>query len=428
MATHLFHYTQPPDLVLIPCSYVIYSLQLASEPQILPAEEQPLPAAVSPTADSPGYVPESDPEEDPEEDDDEDPKEDPADYPADGGDDGDDEDESSDDDKGYYMVLVRGLWRVEEHPAPADSTAVALPAVDQAPSAEETEPFETDESAATPPPHPAYRVTARISIRDEPPTPLWSDTEIPSPPLPPILSPLPVSPPLLVSSPPPASPIRSLGYRAAMIWLRAEAPSTSHLPPLHIILSHTKADTPPSDKPDVTLPPQKRLGIALGPRYEVGESLSTAAARPTRGLRADYGFVATIDREIMRDLERDVELGRRMTEFTTRVRKDTDEIYTRLDDEQCERQLMAGRLNMLYKDRHVVAQQAVITELQEADRRRQAAITEMLAADHRRQEQFIEALRLLKRLQTQMTEFKRQQGPAKGPTQPDAPEEAGSSS
>ncbi|GJV14518.1 hypothetical protein Tco_1359841 [Tanacetum coccineum] len=35
-----------------------------------------------------------------------------------------------------------------------------------APSAEETEPFETDESAAKPPPHPAYRVTAKISIRD----------------------------------------------------------------------------------------------------------------------------------------------------------------------------------------------------------------------------------------------------------------------
>ncbi|GKG01539.1 hypothetical protein Tco_0306244 [Tanacetum coccineum] len=34
---------------------------------------QSLPVADSPTADSPGYVPESDPEEDPEEDDDEDP-------------------------------------------------------------------------------------------------------------------------------------------------------------------------------------------------------------------------------------------------------------------------------------------------------------------------------------------------------------------
>ncbi|GJV66635.1 putative reverse transcriptase domain-containing protein [Tanacetum coccineum] len=71
----------------------------------------------------------------------------------------------------------------------------------------------------------------------------------------------------------------------------------------------------------------------------------------------------------------------------------------------------------------VVAQQAVIIELQAAGRRRQAAITKMLAADRRRQKQFIEALKLLTRLQTQMTEFERQKGPAKGPAQPDAPEE-----
>ncbi|GKF27928.1 hypothetical protein Tco_0094270, partial [Tanacetum coccineum] len=62
------------------------------------------------------------------------------------------------------------------------------------------------------------------------------------------------------------------------------------------------------------------------------------------------------------------------------------------------------------------------------DRRRPTAITEMLAADHRRKAQFIEALKLLKRLQTHMTEFERQQGPAKGPAQPGASEEARSSS
>ncbi|GKG05261.1 hypothetical protein Tco_0325347, partial [Tanacetum coccineum] len=50
-------------------------------------------AATSPTAESPGYIPESDSEEDPEED--------PADYPADRDDDDDEEEE-------------------EEHPAPAD--------------------------------------------------------------------------------------------------------------------------------------------------------------------------------------------------------------------------------------------------------------------------------------------------------------------
>nr|GFC90773.1 hypothetical protein [Tanacetum cinerariifolium] len=109
--------------------------------------------------------------------------------------------------------------------------------------------------------------------------------------------------------------------------------------------------------PEVTLPPRKRLGIALGPRYEVGESSFATAARPAGGFRADYGFVATVDREIMRDPEREVgygitdswdeivenlqgapvstntELGRYVREFETRVRQDIDEIYTRLDDE-----------------------------------------------------------------------------------------------
>ncbi|GJT34999.1 reverse transcriptase domain-containing protein [Tanacetum coccineum] len=314
--------------------------------QVLPAEEQPLPAAFSPTADSPGYVPE--------------------------GDDVDDKDESSDDDEDDD-IDIEGDEEEEEHPASADSTAVALPAVEHALSAEETKPFETDESAATPPPHPAYRVTARISIRDEPPTPFWLDTKIPSPPLP-------------VSPPPPASPTYPFGYRAAMIRLRAEAPSTSYSLPPHIILSHTKADTPPSgtspsgtppllpiplptsslslllpsidhgaDRPKVCLPPRKRLCFAFGPRYEVGESSSAPAARPTGGFRADYGFVATMDREIKRDLERDVE-------FATRVRQDTNEIYMRLDDEQTERQLMAGRLNMLYRDRRAHARIALLME------------------------------------------------------------------
>ncbi|GJZ93707.1 hypothetical protein Tco_0665910, partial [Tanacetum coccineum] len=80
---------------------------------------------------------------------------------------------------------------------------------------------------------------ARLQAIPTPPLP-----QILSPPLPPILSPLPVSPPLHVSSPPPASPICSLGYQAAMIRLRAEAASTSHSLPLPspIILSHTRSD------------------------------------------------------------------------------------------------------------------------------------------------------------------------------------------
>nr|GFD12761.1 hypothetical protein [Tanacetum cinerariifolium] len=90
-------------------------------------EDQPYAEDASPNAQSPEYVPESDLEAHPEDDNDEDPEA--------------DEEE-------------------EEHPAPADSVVVASTAADQAPSTEETEPFETDESAATPPPHPAYRMTA----------------------------------------------------------------------------------------------------------------------------------------------------------------------------------------------------------------------------------------------------------------------------
>ncbi|GKB62059.1 hypothetical protein Tco_0918245 [Tanacetum coccineum] len=168
----------PPSPVYVP--YVpesVYPKFMPPEDEVFPAEEQLLPVATSPTADSPDYVPESDPKEDPKEDDDEDPEEDPADYHTDGGDDGDDEDESCNDDEDDDVDIERDEEE-EEHPAPADSKVVALPAVDHAPSAEETEPFETDKSAATPPPHPAYRVTTRISIRDEPPTPFWSDTEV----------------------------------------------------------------------------------------------------------------------------------------------------------------------------------------------------------------------------------------------------------
>ncbi|GKF84557.1 hypothetical protein Tco_0249455, partial [Tanacetum coccineum] len=125
-----------------------------------------------------------------------------------------------------------------------------------------------------------------------------------------------------MSPPPlPASPTYPLDYRAAMIRLRAESPSTSHPLPLQlpIVLPHTKASmamvratapstyilasrsktspswTPPllpiplptsspplllpstdyrADVPEVTLPSQKRLCIAPDPRYEVGECSS----------------------------------------------------------------------------------------------------------------------------------------------------------
>ncbi|GKG58009.1 hypothetical protein Tco_0589620, partial [Tanacetum coccineum] len=76
----------------------VYPKFIPPEDEVFPAKEQPLPATVSPTADSPGYIADSDPEDD-EQDPEEDPEEDPIDYLADGGDDDDDDDESSDDDE-----------------------------------------------------------------------------------------------------------------------------------------------------------------------------------------------------------------------------------------------------------------------------------------------------------------------------------------
>nr|GEX58172.1 putative reverse transcriptase domain-containing protein [Tanacetum cinerariifolium] len=159
---------EPEDLEFMP-----------PEDDILPPKEQPLPAAVSPTADSPGYILKSDPEEDP--------KEDLVDYPTDreeeekedsSRDDADDEEEDEDEEE------------EEEHLAPSDSV-----------------------------PPPVHRVMARMFIRAQTPISLLSETKvtrllsIPTPPssslsslsspLPQILSPLPqiLSPPLPISSP-----------------------------------------------------------------------------------------------------------------------------------------------------------------------------------------------------------------------------------
>ncbi|GKG17089.1 hypothetical protein Tco_0362046, partial [Tanacetum coccineum] len=103
--------------------------------------------------------------EDPDNDPEEDLEEDPIAYAADADDDEDEEEEPSEDEE-------------EEHLAPADSTIVASPAVDPAPSAEETEPFETDESEATPPPPPTYRTTSRMSVRSQAPIPFLSEEEV----------------------------------------------------------------------------------------------------------------------------------------------------------------------------------------------------------------------------------------------------------
>nr|GFB42625.1 hypothetical protein [Tanacetum cinerariifolium] len=394
--------------------YVEVTLQAPPSPDYIHGPEEPEQAPPSPD-----YIlgPEHIDDEiaHPGDDDDEDPKEDPVDYPADRGDDGDDKEESSEDDeddKDDDMDVKADEEEEEEISIPAPAPMPAW----------------TDSKVV--------RLLAMSSPPASPLSPLSSPPpQIPFPPLPPILS-----PPLPVLSPaPPPSPIRSLGYRAAMIQLQDEAASTSYSPPLQLPSASCR-----EDRPEVTLPPRKRLCIAFGPRYEVGESSSAAAARPARGLRADNGFVATVDREIMRDPEReigyriidswdeivdilqgapvstDMELGGYVREFEMRVRQDTDEIYMRLDDEQTERQLLAGRLNMLFRDRRAHAYTRHLMET-EARMSREAWVRATDASDLVCGEGHVTDL------QAQVTTLQGQQGLAGGPTQSELPEEAGGS-
>nr|GFD06296.1 hypothetical protein [Tanacetum cinerariifolium] len=107
-----------------------------------------------------------------------------------------------------------------------------------------------------------------------------------------------------------------------------------------------------------TLPPRKRLDITLGPREIMRD--------PEREI--GYGITDSWD-EIVETLQgapvsTDMELGGYVREFEKRVRQDMDEIYTRLDDDHTERQLLAGRLNILFRDRraHAYTRQLMETE------------------------------------------------------------------
>ncbi|GKA87837.1 hypothetical protein Tco_0809601 [Tanacetum coccineum] len=185
--------------------------------------------------------------------------------------------------------------------------------------------------------------------------------------------------------------------------------------------------------------------------YEIRESSTAAATRPIGGRRADYGFVGYGIRDVWVDPIEAVEevapmtlegVNARVTELTAVQEQDTDRPVHRRLAVMIEREAKMAReawgLSMDASDyarsdvmslrTTVVAQSALISELQSADHRRQRVISELLASDHKRQVQLTKTLRLLKGLQTQMVEFQRQHGPAKGPAQPDAPGEAGSSS
>nr|GEX89137.1 hypothetical protein [Tanacetum cinerariifolium] len=317
----------PPSPVYIP--YVPepeYPEYIPPKDEVFLAEEQPLPAAVSPTADSPGYIPESDPDEDPEED--------PADYPADHDDDEEEEPSRDDANEEDKEQDEDGDDEEEEHSASTDSI----------------------------PPPPALRVTAMISFRPQPPTLSFTkeDSErflamhIPPPsPLTPLSSPLPQIP----SSPLPALPPILL------------IPLPAASPPLQLLSSDRRAN-----RPDVTLPPRKRLSIVHCPRYEAGESSAAAAARPIKSYRTDYGFVGSLVAEIRRRIAEDIRYGirdtwidprdvaeeealttlkgvnTRVTELAVVQEQDTQDIYGVMQDAQGRQTKIFQRVEALVDD------------------------------------------------------------------------------
>ncbi|GJT66051.1 hypothetical protein Tco_1017531 [Tanacetum coccineum] len=300
-----------------------------TSPDYVPGPEEPEQAPLSPDypyaigdspiALSPGYVADS--------------EDGPVDYPADGGDDDDDDSSDDDDEEEEAEEEEEVKEEEEEHLAPLDS--VVAPVVDHVPSSEETEPFETDVSAATPPSPPACHTTARISIRPEAPMPFSLEEEVerllalPPPPPSPLISlsqPFAeerlarcLAAPALPSSPLPIVPhpygspnhVRApLGFRTTMGRLRASSPSTHH--PLHPL---PLLPPPPSS---LHLPPHVPTSLPLPSSplptslYEVGES-STAAPRPTGDHGIDYGFIGTLDAETRRQRAEEVGYGIRDT-------------------------------------------------------------------------------------------------------------------
>ncbi|GJY04811.1 hypothetical protein Tco_0370751 [Tanacetum coccineum] len=161
--------------------------------------------------------------------------------------------------------------------------------------------------------------------------------------------------------------------------------------------------------PEITLPPRKRLGIDLGPRYEIRESSAAATTRLIGGHRANYGFVDP--REAVEEVALMTLRGvnARVTELTIVQEQDTQDIYAVIEDTQ---------------DRQIQIYQSVETLFDDSQYHHETARLYIDQAGSG----FREHGDAPRGLHAQMAKLQRQLGPAKGLVQPDAPGEAGSSS
>ncbi|GJS77368.1 hypothetical protein Tco_0727249 [Tanacetum coccineum] len=222
----MFVHAHDPDYVPEPI-YPEY-IPLKDEHEF-PAEEQPLPPVDSPTAESPGYVTESDPEEDPEEYEDDETEDSPVYYPMNEGVDGDDDDgdssrdEANDEDEDDEDEEEEEEEEEDEHLAPADSAIVV--------------PVDEPTSISLPPEAEVERLLAMTTPSPSPPIslspPSAGERLVRSMAPPAHLSPLPMPSPLLPSSgcPTQIQTLRIASTQALIDAVTAALPSPS-LPPL----------------------------------------------------------------------------------------------------------------------------------------------------------------------------------------------------
>ncbi|GKB36897.1 putative reverse transcriptase domain-containing protein [Tanacetum coccineum] len=356
---------------------------------VFSVEEQPLPPVDSRTAESLGYVAESDPEEDPEEYEDDETEDSPVDYPMDGGDDddgdssgdgADDEDEDEEDEE----------EEEDEHLAPTDS-AVVVPTVKPAfislpPEAEDERLLAMTTPSPSPPislsPPSAGERLARCTVPSAHSSP------------PPVPSPL-----LLSSGCPTQTQTLRIAYTQALIDAVTAALLSPPLPPLPPSLYIPPHVDRRDDLLESELPPRIRFCLStLGSRYEVGESYT---ARPTGDRGIDYGFVSTVNAEARRQgisedlyaLLEDAQEGR--TRISQRVTIDSQRVDLLMEDRIAHQESiqignllhtqhqMAETLRVM-RDmrREMVDMQAELLALREQRRRARQPGSDARAPDH----------------------------------------------
>ncbi|GJY52747.1 putative reverse transcriptase domain-containing protein [Tanacetum coccineum] len=346
---------------------------------VFSVEEQPLPPVDSPTAESPGYVAESDPEEDPEEYEDDETKDGPVDYPVDGGDDGDDDDgvssgDDADDKDEDEEDEDEEDEEEEDHLALSDS-AVVVPTA----------------SISLPPEAEVERLLAM-------PTP-------------------PPSPPISLSPPSAGERLARIALTQALVDAVIAALPSPPLPPLPQFLYIP----PPVDRRDDILeserPPRKRSCLfALGFRYEVEES---STARPTIEAVPEIAPITM------------GEVNTRVTELAELHEHDTQDLYALLEDAQDSRTRISQRVtmdsqrvNLLIED--MIAHQEIVLIVEEeayasreawahaiglsqaahyelqTHREHQAEMAELRETGHRHQAQIVETLCVMRDMRREM--------------------------